>query len=381
MKKIGVGVIGCGSMAQGMHLPNVLKHPLTELLWCCDINDNTLKVVKDKFSPKRITKDAKDVADDPNCEMVIIATTHKERLSLIRLFSKSGKHIYVEKPLADNFEEMYEIAKQVKDTGIKFCIGHNRRMAPAVQEARRLYEKHKDNPVPATWRWDRIGSDRRPSFPQEEQTMLLMRINDDYWSWKEWIYKEKEGVLVGEMTHFVDLACYFIESPPVRITAIGSKLANHVINLEFKDGSISTIFGAAVGSLGYPKELIEIYHKGAAIIIDHLLEMRISGITGEPFRRLFAISNGKEVCITDYYEMMLASQKEAMTYNDNSLASHGPDKGHYRLFDKFIKEIQGGEKNPCNIEEAIKSTAVILKAKEALEKGCSQKISISDFTL
>src|SRR3990172_3070089 len=123
MKKIGVGVIGCGAMAQGMHLPNVLKHPLLELLWCCDIDNNILNNVRDKFSPGMITKDAKDVANDPDCKMVIISTTHIERLSLIRLFSESGKHIYVEKPLAVNFEEMHEIARQVKKTGIKFCIG------------------------------------------------------------------------------------------------------------------------------------------------------------------------------------------------------------------------------------------------------------------
>ena len=145
MSRVGVGVVGCGAMAEGMHLPNIQKHPLIDLLWCCDINEKVLTNVKEKFSPGRVTTNARDIARDPDCQAVVISTTHKERFSLIKLFSDAGKHIYVEKPLADNFKEMFAIAGQVKRTGIKFCVGHNRRMAPAVIEAKRIYTKHKTN--------------------------------------------------------------------------------------------------------------------------------------------------------------------------------------------------------------------------------------------
>ncbi len=372
MNKIGMAVIGCGAMAQGMHLPNIKKHPLIDLLWCCDLNEDILEEVKKKFSPKKVTTKAQDIAQDPDCQAVVISTTHRARFSLIKLFSDAGKHIYVEKPLADSFKEMFAIAEQVKKTGIKFCVGHNRRMAPAAQEAKKIYVKHKTNPVSPAWRWDRAG-DKRPKFPEEKQTMILLRVNDDCWSWKEWAFAE--GSLINEMTHFVDLACYFLDNSPVEVITTGTELANNIVTITFEDGSLATIFMAAVGSFGYPKELIEIYHQGAAIIVDHLIELRTAGVIDEPFTRTFPLADGKKMSsMSDYYKEILAVQKEALAAVDNSILPPSPDKGHYRLLDVFVKEIAGGPQTPCGIDEAMKSTAITLKAIESLEKGCAQKI-------
>ncbi|MFH1904625.1 MAG: Gfo/Idh/MocA family oxidoreductase [bacterium] len=381
MRKVKIGVIGCGAMAQGMHLPNIKKHPDAELLWCCDIDERVLETVKEKFSPKKVTKDARDIAHDPECDMVIIATTHKLRRQLIKLLSDAGKPIYVEKPMADNFEEMFEIARQIKKTGIPFCVGHNRHMSPAITAARNIYFKHKANPVSPAWRWDRVGT-KRPSFSEEEQTMMLLRINDDYWSWKAWAFKQG-GILISEMTHFADLVCCFIDQEPIRVTALGSNLANNVINIEFDGGSLATIFGASIGSFGYPKELIEIYHKGAAIIIDHLLELRVTGVVDEPFKQIFPLYDGRRLKdgISDYYNEIIACQKKAVEANDNSLLPIGPDKGHYLLLDCFMKEIRGGDKNPCGIIETMKATAIILKASESIKTGNSVEMSKSDYTL
>ena len=127
----------------------------------------------------------------------------------------------------------------------------------------------------------------------------------------------------GDMAHFADLACYFIDKLPVRVIATGSKLANNVITITFDDGSIVSIFESAVGSFGYPKELIEIYHRGAVIVIDHLIELRVAGIVDEPFKRTF----------------------------------------------------------PSGIEEAVKSTVIILKAEKSLHEGCAQDIKPSDFLI
>lgn len=380
MKKTGIAVVGCGAMAQGMHLPNVIRHPELELLWCCDVNETLLSEVQKKFSPKKMTLKAEDVARDPECKMVILSTTQSARYDLIRLFSENGKHIYVEKPMADGFEEMFAIARQIKKTGVKFCVGHNRRMAPAAQEALRIYLKHKANPVSPAWRWDRAGSER-PALQEEKQTVILLRINDDYWSWKGWAFGH--GALINEMTHFADLACFFLEEKPVRVTTLGSKMANHTVVIEFEGGSLATIVAAGVGSFGYPKELIEIYHQGAAIIIDHLLEVRTAGVVDEPFRQVFPLHDGKTLKdgIAGYYEETIAAQQRAVSQGDNSLLAPLPNKGHYELLDAFLKEVRGGNPTPNTIDQAMKSTAVILRAIESDEKKTSVGISHADYTV
>ncbi|MGB9619350.1 MAG: Gfo/Idh/MocA family protein, partial [Armatimonadota bacterium] len=305
---------------------------------------------------------------------------------------RAGKHIYVEKPLADTSEEMKNILRVVQETGVKTQVGHNRRAAPAVRHALRVLEKHRANPISPPWRWNREGKDR-PTLPGERSTMVLLRVNDDYWSWKKWAFAH--GALINEMTHFADLACCFIPEPPVRVTTTGSRMANHVVTMEFADGSLATIFATAFGSFGYPKELIEIYHNGAAVVIDHLMEVRVAGVVGEPFRTVFPFAtctdgSGKQLKgplhsgrgssltagIEAYYRRVEAAQRMAIACGDNSILPEQPDKGHYALLDDWVQCIKNGGEPICNVAVAAVPTAIILRALES-EKCGGTPVTIS----
>jgi predicted dehydrogenase len=384
LDKVGVAVVGCGMMAQAFHLPNVKKHLGLDLIWCCDLDAQTLRQVKEKFQPRRVTTDATEIASDPACQAVIISTTHTVRFPLIELFARAGKHIYVEKPVADTFDEMKKILHVCGETGIKTQVGHNRRAAPAVRHALRVLNKHRSNPAAPKWRFDREGPDR-PTLEGEKSTMVLLRVNDDYWSWKKWAFAH--GALINEMTHFADLACCFIPSRPVRVSTLGSRIANHVVTIEYEDGSIATIFATAFGSFGYPKELIEIYHNGAAIIVDHLMEVRVAGIVGEPFRTTFSVLNDRHPHIADqgiegYYKRVLASQLEALESGDTSLLPEQPDKGHFALLEDWINCIRNGGHPLCSVDIAAVPTAIILRALESeAAGGLPVDIDSSDYSV
>lgn len=371
MHKLGIAVVGCGMMAQSVHLPNVVRHPELDLLWCCDVDERTLGSVRERFRPRHATTHAADIAADPRCQIVVLSTTHSIRLPLIELFARAGKHIYVEKPLADTLDEMKKIMAVVADTGIKLQVGHNRRMAPAVREALRVLQKHRENPVSPPWRWDREGP-ARPPLAGEKSTMVLLRVNDDSWSWKLWAYAY--GALINEMTHFADLACCFIDCPPISVTVTGRKEANHVVTIRYADESIATIFATAFGSFGYPKELVEIYHNGAAIIIDHLIELRVAGVVDEPFRRVFPVVNDRNPeieadGIAGYYLRIQAAQAEALARGDNSILPGNPDKGHYALLDDLVQCVKTGATPVCDCRTAAVPTAIIIRALESVDLG------------
>ena len=368
---MGVAVVGCGAMAQLIHLPNIARHPGLDLLWCCDINRGTLDTVGATFGRPRLTTDAAEVAADPDVRGVILSTTQAVRLPLIEIFARAGKHIYVEKPLADSFDEMKRILRVVEETGIRLTVGHNRRMAPAVMEAVRVLNKHRADPVSPPWRWDREGPDR-PRLDGERTTQVMIRVNDDWWSWKKWAFAH--GALINEMTHFADLACCFIDSAPIRVTVTGGTQANHVIAIEFEDGSLASIFATAFGSFGYPKELVEVYHNGAAIIVDHLVELRVAGVLDEPSRTVFPIPNDpypeiEEQGIEGFYRRTEAAQREALAKGDNSIIAPIPDKGHFALLDDFVRSIETGAEPACSARTAAVPTAVILRALESVDRG------------
>ena len=155
--RLGIGVIGCGMMAQSVHLPNIARHPDLALRWCCDPNPAALEQARKAFHPAHATADARQVAADENCHLALIAASHGARRGLVELFARAGKHIYLEKPMAESFEELRHLLGVVSQTGALLTVGHNRRMAPAVIEAQRMLEKHRARPVSPQWRYNRDG--------------------------------------------------------------------------------------------------------------------------------------------------------------------------------------------------------------------------------
>jgi predicted dehydrogenase len=373
--KISIAVVGCGMLAQGQHLPNIKANPRLNLKWCCDLDENTLKTVNDQFRPENYTTNAQDIANDKDTQFVVIATHHNVRKELIELFAGSGKHIFAEKPLASDMAETREIYEILKKTGTGFCLGHNRRCAPAIKQARQIYLKHKAHPVKPAWRYDREGLGG-PENEWNKRTLVMLRVNDDALSWKQWAFEE--GTLFVEMTHFVDLACYLTGLKPVCVTTIGDETTNwavNSINIEFEDGSLGVVVSTVNGTFGYPKELIELYYGGAAIIVDHCVELRVAGIQGEPFWRTYPLSGDDypqvhtDGGIQDYYRKTLALHQDIEEGRKQPSPPPWPDKGHYNMLDDFITEILAGRKGPCPIEDAVITTELILKAVKSAENG------------
>ena len=110
-KKINFAVIGCGALARGQHIPNIAKSQKANLYACCDLSDAALAECKEKYNVPVISKDWKSVILYPNVDAICLATTEKLRKPVIEFAAMNGKAVYVEKPLAANLPEMYEIQK------------------------------------------------------------------------------------------------------------------------------------------------------------------------------------------------------------------------------------------------------------------------------
>ena len=180
---VNFAVIGCGMIARGQHIPNIVRSKSAVLHICCDVSDAALAECRDKHGARRVTKDFRVAVRDPEVQAICLATTPKQRIPIIREAAEAGKPVYCEKPIANSSEEMLEIQKLVKDAGILFCVGHNRRCSPAMMDAHRIFRAHMEHPAPCPWRFDREGS-RRPRIEGDGTAGMLVRINDDWYSWK-----------------------------------------------------------------------------------------------------------------------------------------------------------------------------------------------------
>ncbi|MDD4181877.1 MAG: Gfo/Idh/MocA family oxidoreductase [Victivallaceae bacterium] len=383
-KPMNFAVIGCGALARGMHVPNIAKSSKTVLHTCCDLSDDALKECKEVHGSLNISKDWQATIADPEVEAICIATTEKLRLPLIKLAAEYKKPVYVEKPLALTLEEVYQIREIVKSSKIPFCVGHNRRSSPAMIEAHRIFREQMENPQPCNWRWDREGASR-PVREDDGIAAFSCRINDDWYSWKSWVFDKTQaphGPMLFEMTHFTDLCNWFLNSEPVEVVAMETGMLNHAIVVKYAGGEIATMMLSANGSFAYPKELYEAMGNASVVACDHMCEVRTAGIKNAPARITYPFIKdrhpeiGKQGGIAGWLEKKAAACRESEEQNDQSLQfTAEPDKGHAHAMNHFVDEIRGEGPVVCGIDDAVMATRVAFAAVKSAQENRIVKLS------
>jgi predicted dehydrogenase len=198
---------------------------------------------------------------------------------------------------------------------------------------------------------------------------ISIRINDDWMSWNQ-VHLQGDnaeyGLLLSEMTHFADLACWFVEAEPRRVGVLSSGVLNHATVIEFAGGGIASIFMAGNGSFGYPKELLEAYGRGGAVIVDHMLEVRTAGIAEAPARKTYPLlkdrhpATGAQGGLAGWLEKKEAARNESLRAgNADWIYLAEPDKGHARMLAAFVEEIRGLRAAPVSpVADAVQAIEI-----------------------
>jgi predicted dehydrogenase len=376
-------VIGCGAVAQAQHLPNIASSPRMELHTCVDLNDAVLAECRERYGALHTRRSWEDAVEDPDVDVICLATTEKMRLPVSEAAARQGKPVYVEKPMATTIAEMRRIREVVKAAAIAFCVGHNRRASPAMLAAHRMFRRHMDDPQPNPWRWQ-----REPDLPQLEAEgvpSVSVRINDDWHSWKGWVFDPEQaphGPLLFEMTHFTDVCNWFVADQPVEVTAVAPSMLNESVIMRYSSGALATIVLANNGTFGYGKELYEFMGNGAYVGIDHLVEVRTAGIEGAPSRLTFPMLGdrhpeiGTEGGISGWLAKKRAACDEAAAAGDPMLQfTAEPDKGHAHALERFVDEILGIGPEVCGVDAAVLATEAAFAAVRSAKERRPVKLS------
>jgi len=133
--RLRVGVIGCGGIAQMMHLPTFAERPdLFEIVALADISEEVLNVVGERYHVQRRSRDFGEVAKDPNVDAVFVLSSGRHDAALGAAFD-AGKHVFVEKPLGFGRPETEALAKAARAASGFTMVGYHKRFDPAYLEA------------------------------------------------------------------------------------------------------------------------------------------------------------------------------------------------------------------------------------------------------
>lgn len=301
--RIRTALIGAGSFAQGMHLPNLVQAGSAYALHTiASRNGATARALAERYGAAFASTDTDEALINPDIDLVFISTRHHLHATLALKALAAGKHVFVEKPLALNAGELDAIEEffRTHPDAPLLMTGFNRRFSPALTRAREI-----------------LAARQGPA-------MLNYRINAGFLPPEHWVHGEQGGGRnIGEACHIYDVCNFLIGGHPqhIQVQAMAPASAqwrrndNFVATLGYPDGSVCTVTYTALGHNDYAKERMEVFFDGKVIALDDYKSLNVTGARDRNWtgtgadkghaQELTALTNG---ILTGIWPISLADQ-------------------------------------------------------------------------
>ena len=245
----GLGIIGAGNFTAMTLLP-ALKKAKANLVSIASAKGVSGTSLAQKYSIGKSTTDYKQVISDPEVSLVLITTRHNMHAKMVVECLQYKKHVFVEKPLALNEDELNEIDNSY-DGSSTITVGFNRRFSPHIQKMKQLLGTAPMNVI---------------------ATMNAGNIPANVWVHD---MKVGGGRIIGEACHFIDLITFLTGSKVIAVcmNAMGTNPSENTDNasilLKYENGSTGVINYFSNGSKAYSKERVEVYSQDRTLIMDN----------------------------------------------------------------------------------------------------------------
>ena len=186
-RPLRVAVIGCGAIAQMMHLPTLAERPdLFTIAGLADIDAATLQAVAARYHVERRTTEFRDLLRQPDIDAVLVLASGSHRKFVLPAL-EAGRHVFVEKPLGFSVGETETIAQAARRTGRLLMVGYHKRFDPAYERARDQVQRLRQlryvdvtvlHPDEDAYRRHHALLPNRPKPPVAEDTLDRLALED-----------------------------------------------------------------------------------------------------------------------------------------------------------------------------------------------------------
>ena len=131
-RKVRIGIIGCGGIANGKHMPALKKIEEAEMVAFCDIiEERAVKAAKEfGVEGAKVYTDYRKLLEDESIESVHVCTPNRSHSFITIDALEAGKHVMCEKPMAKTYAEAKKMYETAQRTGKKLTIGYQQRWRP-----------------------------------------------------------------------------------------------------------------------------------------------------------------------------------------------------------------------------------------------------------
>lgn len=126
---LNIGIIGCGGIASGKHLPSLAKQPLAKLVAFCDIVQERAAEAAEQYgvTDAKVYTDYKELLADRSIDVIHVCTPNDSHAVISIAALESDKHVLCEKPMAKTTAEAQQMVDAAKRTGKKLSIAYQNR--------------------------------------------------------------------------------------------------------------------------------------------------------------------------------------------------------------------------------------------------------------
>jgi len=255
--ELRVGLIGCGSIALGAHVPALARlTSVARLVSICDVRVDVAEQTARSLGVEEWTGDVYHLLGNPSIDAVIITTPEFLHAEQVIAAARAGKHILCEKPIAATLAEADAMIAAAHQAGIHFMVGHSRRFTARYLTVRQELDS---------------GSLGEPILIRENERRpraqySVLNLSVDEWqpdadrpqSWKD-IARFSGGVARGHAIHEMDLFRWFAgaEARSVyaesKITVPGREVPDaFTVHVEFENGVLAACDLYTQAPTGYP---------------------------------------------------------------------------------------------------------------------------------
>ena len=126
---VKIGIIGCGGIANGKHMPSLKKIKNVQMVAFCDIIEERAVKAAEEYGVEgaKVYTDYKELLKDRDIEVVHVCTPNRSHAFISIDAMEASKHVMCEKPMAKTYKEAKEMLDASERTGMKLTIGYQSR--------------------------------------------------------------------------------------------------------------------------------------------------------------------------------------------------------------------------------------------------------------
>lgn len=295
-----VSFIGAGNYACSVLIPE-FKRAGFRLKSIASQTGKTAALAAYKYGFSNASSVPSDVIGGSS-DIIVVATRHDTHSGYVCDALNSGKHVFVEKPLAVDIEGLAMIEDAyTKQKSNVLMVGYNRRFSPLTKKMKHLVDQKNSSMV------------------------VLMTINAGKIPAEHWINSKSVGGgrIIGEACHFIDLAMHLAGSD---ITGVQSKyltdydgvnISDSVcITMSFADGSLAIINYICNGSKTFPKERIEVFCEGGILSLNNFKSLKGFDWPGFHSMRLLKQNKGQQSCVEEFLASIKQGEKMPISFKE-----------------------------------------------------------------